>query len=229
MTSVSAGHIILTTTQPVGSGWPQRGSNPGSPHQGSRALPTELPRPPPPPPPPVTMILIIRMMRQKVMLLLMIMRLMLMVKLIIIIMMMMMMMMMMMTMIELVRVITMLSMIMVRLLKMFVMLIIIMIMMIMRKMMMMMMMMMFCLFVWFLNVLVNYKVISRTSPTTERLTILRAATHETELGDHDFVSAGHIILTPTQPVGSGRPQRKSNPGTPHQESHALPTKLSRRR
>ena len=39
---------------------------------------------------------------------------------------------------------------------------------------------------WFLNVLVNYLVISRTGPKTERLTILRAATHETELGDHDF-------------------------------------------
>ena len=50
MTSVSAGHIILTPTQPVGSGRPQRGSNPGPPHQESRALPTELPRPPPPPP-----------------------------------------------------------------------------------------------------------------------------------------------------------------------------------
>ena len=35
------------------------------------------------------------------------------------------------------------------------------------------------------------------------------------------VSAGHIILTPTQPVGSGRPQRESNPGPPHQESCAL--------
>ena len=45
MTSVSAGHIILTQTQPVGSGWPQRGSNPGPPHQESRALPTELPPP----------------------------------------------------------------------------------------------------------------------------------------------------------------------------------------
>ena len=43
-----------------------------------------------------------------------------------------------------------------------------------------------CLVGWFLNVLVNYKVISRTGPKTERLTILRAATHETELGDHDF-------------------------------------------
>ena len=36
------------------------------------------------------------------------------------------------------------------------------------------------------------------------------------------VSAGHIIQTPTQPVGSGRPQRESNPGPPHQESRALP-------
>ena len=34
------------------------------------------------------------------------------------------------------------------------------------------------------------------------------------------VSAGHTILTPTQPVGSGRPQRESNPGPPHQESRA---------
>ena len=45
MTSVSAGHIILTPTQPVGSGRPQRESNPGPPHQKSRALATELPRP----------------------------------------------------------------------------------------------------------------------------------------------------------------------------------------
>ena len=44
----------------------------------------------------------------------------------------------------------------------------------------------FCLFVWFHNVLVNYKVISRTGPKAERVTILRAATYETDLGDHDF-------------------------------------------
>ena len=37
------------------------------------------------------------------------------------------------------------------------------------------------------------------------------------------VSAGHIILTPTQPEGSGRPQRESNPEPPNQESRALPT------
>ena len=47
MTSVSAGHIILTPTQPVGSGRLQWGSNPESPQQESRALPTELPPPPP--------------------------------------------------------------------------------------------------------------------------------------------------------------------------------------
>ena len=46
MTSVSAGHIILTPTQPVGSGRPQRVSNPGPPNQETRALPTELPPPP---------------------------------------------------------------------------------------------------------------------------------------------------------------------------------------
>ena len=39
---------------------------------------------------------------------------------------------------------------------------------------------------WSLNVLINYKVISWTGPKTERLTIVRAATHETELEDHDF-------------------------------------------
>ena len=37
------------------------------------------------------------------------------------------------------------------------------------------------------------------------------------------VSAGHIILTPTQPVGGGRPELESNPGPPHQESCAVPT------
>ena len=46
MTSVSDGHIILTPTQPVGSGPPQPGSNPEPPHQDPRTLPTELPRPP---------------------------------------------------------------------------------------------------------------------------------------------------------------------------------------
>ena len=45
MTSVSAGHIILTTTQPIGRRRPQRESNPGPPLQmQSRALPTKLPK-----------------------------------------------------------------------------------------------------------------------------------------------------------------------------------------
>ena len=39
------------------------------------------------------------------------------------------------------------------------------------------------------------------------------------------VSAGHIILTPTQPVGSGRPQRVSNPGTPQQIAAREKTQL----
>ena len=53
-----------------------------------------------------------------------------------------------------------------------------------------------CLFGWFLNVLVNYKDISRTCPKTERLTILRAAIHETELGDHVFcLSRSHYTDT----------------------------------
>ena len=39
------------------------------------------------------------------------------------------------------------------------------------------------------------------------------------------VSAGHIILTPTQPVGSGRLQPESNTESPHLESHALLTEL----
>ena len=60
-----------------------------------------------------------------------------------------------------------------------------------------------CLVGWFLNVLVNYKVISRTGPETERLTILRAATHETELGDHDFcLSRSHY--TDTDPTSRER-------------------------
>ena len=70
MTYVSAGHIILTPTQPVRSGRPQRQSNLGPPHQESRALPTELPRPPPPPPPPPPPI-VVKMMVNKFMIMMM--------------------------------------------------------------------------------------------------------------------------------------------------------------
>ena len=59
------------------------------------------------------------------------------------------------------------------------------------------------MFGWFLNVLVNYKAISRTGAKTGRLTILRAATHETELGDHDFyLSRSHY--TDTDPTSRER-------------------------
>ena len=44
MTSVSAGHIILTPTQPVGSGRPEQGSNPRPPDVKWCALPIEPPR-----------------------------------------------------------------------------------------------------------------------------------------------------------------------------------------
>ena len=61
----------------------------------------------------------------------------------------------------------------------------------------------FCLFGCFPNVLVNNKAISRTGPKTERLTILRAATHETKLGDHDFcLSRSHY--TDTDPTSRER-------------------------
>ena len=84
------------------------------------------------------------------------------------------------------------------------------------------------MFVWFLNLLVNYWVISRTGPKTERLTILHAATHETELGVHDFcLSRSHY--TDTDPASRERIQRESNPGPPHQEPRALPTELLRPR
>ena len=49
---------------------------------------------------------------------------------------------------------------------------------------------------WFVSVIVNNYAISRTGPTTERMTILRAATHETELGDDDFcLSRSHYTHT----------------------------------
>ena len=49
MTSVSASHITLTPTQPVGNRRPQRELNQGPPHQEWSALLTEIPPPPPPP------------------------------------------------------------------------------------------------------------------------------------------------------------------------------------
>ena len=86
-----------------------------------------------------------------------------------------------------------------------------------------------CLFVGlFLNVLVNNQAIWRTGSKTERLTILRATTHETELADHDScLSRSHY--TDTDPTSRERwSQRESNPGPPHQESRARKDKNRRR-
>ena len=63
---------------------------------------------------------------------------------------------------------------------------------------------MLCLVGWLLNVVVNYWVISRTGPKTERLTIYVLPHMRQSWETMASVSAGHIILTPTQPLGSGR-------------------------
>ena len=57
-------------------------------------------------------------------------------------------------------------------------------------------------------------------PQDRRLTIISAATHKTEWGDHDFcLNRSH---TDTDPTSKGR---GSNPGPPYLESRALPTEL----
>ena len=80
-----------------------------------------------------------------------------------------------------------------------------------------------CLFGWFLNAFVNNLAISRTGPETD-VWQFHVLPHTRQNGETmTSVSAGHIILTPTQSVGSGWSQRELNPGPPHQESRALPT------
>ena len=58
---------------------------------------------------------------------------------------------------------------------------------------------MLCLFVWLVGFLTSSsttRLYRGRAPRQERLTILRAATHETELGDHDFcLSRSHYTLT----------------------------------
>ena len=57
----------------------------------------------------------------------------------------------------------------------------------------------FCLFVWLVGFLTSSsttRLYRGRAPRQERLTILRAATHETELGDHDFcLSRSHYTDT----------------------------------
>ena len=84
-----------------------------------------------------------------------------------------------------------------------------------------------CMFGWCPNVLIINQAISRAGPKTD-VWQFYVLPHTRQSGETmTSVSAGHIILTPIQPVGSGRPQRQSNPGPPHQESRALPTELPR--
>ena len=78
----------------------------------------------------------------------------------------------------------------------------------------------FCFFIWlvgwFLNVLVNNWAISQTGPKTEHLTILLAATHETERGDHDFcLSRSHYTDTdPTSKERAATAEIKSETSSP---------------
>ena len=80
------------------------------------------------------------------------------------------------------------------------------------------------LLVWILNVLVNISRLYRGRVPRLSVCQFYVLSHTRQSGETmTFVSAGHIILTPIQPVGSRRPQRESNPGPPHQELRALPT------
>ena len=83
-----------------------------------------------------------------------------------------------------------------------------------------------CLVGWFLNILVNNKAISRMGPKSDVWQFYELPHMRQSEETMTSVSAGHIILTPTQSVGSGRPQWGSNPRPPHQKSHALPTELT---
>ena len=64
-----------------------------------------------------------------------------------------------------------------------------------------------------------------SSSATRRTSVNHKCCHTQHRAGLASVSVGHIILTPTQPIGSGQPQRGSNPIPPQQESRALPTKL----
>ena len=57
-------------------------------------------------------------------------------------------------------------------------------------------------------------------------TFSRAATQRKNGETMTSVSAGHIILIPTHPAGSGRPEPGSKLPPPDQKSRALPTKLT---
>ena len=90
-----------------------------------------------------------------------------------------------------------------------------------------------CFVCLFLNVLVNNQAISRTAPKTERLTIFCAATHETELGYHDFcLSRSHYADTdPTSrewAATAGIEPGTSSPGVARSTDSATASKVSKK-
>ena len=61
-----------------------------------------------------------------------------------------------------------------------------------------------CLFGWFPNILVNNKALSRTGPKTDVSHFYELPHTSQSRETMTSVSAGHLILRPTQPVGIGR-------------------------
>ena len=84
-----------------------------------------------------------------------------------------------------------------------------------------------CLFVWFLTSSSTTRLYRGRAPRQSARQFYVLPHMRQSWKTMTFVSAGPIILTPTQPVGSGRPQQESNPGPPHQKSRALSTELPR--
>ena len=77
-----------------------------------------------------------------------------------------------------------------------------------------------CWLVGFLTSSSTTRLYRGRAPRQERLTNYELPHMRQSWETMTSVSAGHIILTPTQPVGSGRSQRGSNPGRPLQEARA---------
>ena len=76
-----------------------------------------------------------------------------------------------------------------------------------------------CLVGWFLNVIVNNKVIFQAGPKTERLTILHAVTDEIELEDHAFClsRSQHTDSDPTSRERAARAGMEPGTSSPEVE------------